>query len=205
MLSSSQSWHSPAENVVYRHGRMLDNRLPFPSKTYRKREGFRSGTWNPRGPTASAVWIKGMNAHGVIAQLTLSETQGCKASALMTRCRHCHHCCCVLQVFGVTPFRGVRRDETFENVIRAPLQFPPRPQISPECQDLISKLLVKDPAQRLGTKTGEAVGARGSSQTRLGLEGSWGRCCRECIWVKGGGSGEVVGALDRKGLVVAQS
>eukprot|EP00983_Pelagomonas_calceolata_P046709 1140308-Pelagomonas_calceolata.AAC.7 len=59
------------------------------------------------------------------------------------------------QVYGVTPFRGVRRDETFDNVIKAPLRFPSKPQISEECQDLISKLLVKDPAQRLGTRAGK--------------------------------------------------
>ncbi|KAF5836329.1 putative blue light receptor [Dunaliella salina] len=57
-------------------------------------------------------------------------------------------------VYGVTPFRGVRRDETFDNVVKAPLRFPSKPQISEECQDLISKLLVKDPAQRLGTRAG---------------------------------------------------
>jgi len=55
----------------------------------------------------------------------------------------------------VTPFRGVRRDETFDNVVKAPLRFPSKPQISEECQDLISKLLIKDPSKRLGTKTGK--------------------------------------------------
>lgn len=48
--------------------------------------------------------------------------------------------------------RGQRREETFENVLRNPLTFPSKPAISPEAQDLISKLLVKDPAQRLGTQ-----------------------------------------------------
>lgn len=50
--------------------------------------------------------------------------------------------------------RGQRREETFENVLRNPLTFPSKPAISPEAQDLISKLLVKDPAQRLGTQAG---------------------------------------------------
>lgn len=57
-------------------------------------------------------------------------------------------------MFGTTPFRGQRREETFENVLRNPLTFPSKPAISPEAQDLISQLLVKDPAQRLGTKAG---------------------------------------------------
>lgn len=46
-------------------------------------------------------------------------------------------------VYGVTPFRGHRRDDTFENIVNAPLRFPDRPQISDECKDLITKLLVK--------------------------------------------------------------
>uniref|UniRef100_A0A126WXD7 non-specific serine/threonine protein kinase n=1 Tax=Brachiomonas submarina TaxID=327064 RepID=A0A126WXD7_9CHLO len=57
-------------------------------------------------------------------------------------------------VYGTTPFRGQRRDETFENVVKADLTFPNKPQVSPECQDLITQLLIKDPAKRLGTKTG---------------------------------------------------
>mmetsp|Transcript_31401 Transcript_31401/g.80144 ORF Transcript_31401/g.80144 Transcript_31401/m.80144 type:complete len:717 (-) Transcript_31401:642-2792(-) len=57
-------------------------------------------------------------------------------------------------VYGITPFRGARRDETFENIIKAPLRFPSKPTVSPECQDLITQLLVKDPAKRLGTRTG---------------------------------------------------
>jgi hypothetical protein len=48
--------------------------------------------------------------------------------------------------------RGQRREETFENVLRNPLTFPSKPAISPEAQDLIGKLLIKDPLQRLGTQ-----------------------------------------------------
>lgn len=57
-------------------------------------------------------------------------------------------------VYGTTPFRGARRDETFENIIKAPLRFPTKPTVSAECQDLIEKLLVKDVSRRLGSKTG---------------------------------------------------
>ncbi len=46
-------------------------------------------------------------------------------------------------VYGITPFRGARRDEMFENVVKAPLRFPSKPTVSPECQALISALLVK--------------------------------------------------------------
>lgn len=37
-------------------------------------------------------------------------------------------------VYGTTPFRGARRDETFENIIKAPLRFPTKPTVSAECQ-----------------------------------------------------------------------
>jgi PAS domain S-box-containing protein len=57
-------------------------------------------------------------------------------------------------VFGGTPFRGARRDETFENVLRRPLALPSRPAVSDACRDLISRLLEKDPARRLGTRGG---------------------------------------------------
>jgi serine/threonine protein kinase len=39
-------------------------------------------------------------------------------------------------------------------VLRNPLSFPAKPAISPEAQDLMTQLLIKDPAQRLGTKAG---------------------------------------------------
>lgn len=48
-------------------------------------------------------------------------------------------------LYGVTPFRGQRRDETFENVLRVPLNLPTKPTVSPECRDFISQLLVRPP------------------------------------------------------------
>lgn len=36
--------------------------------------------------------------------------------------------------YGFTPFRGARRDETFENVLKQPLRFPAKPVVSLECQ-----------------------------------------------------------------------
>jgi serine/threonine protein kinase len=57
-------------------------------------------------------------------------------------------------VYGTTPFRGTRRDETFDNILKAPLQLPAKPSVSEACQDLMSKLLVKDPAKRLGSMSG---------------------------------------------------
>lgn len=46
-------------------------------------------------------------------------------------------------LYGVTPFRGQRRDETFENVLRVPLNLPQKPAVSPECRDFITQLLVR--------------------------------------------------------------
>lgn len=46
-------------------------------------------------------------------------------------------------MYGYTPFRGARRDATFDNVLKMPLQFPATPAISPAAKDLISRLLHK--------------------------------------------------------------
>nr|AML77886.1 putative LOV domain-containing protein [Eremosphaera viridis] len=56
--------------------------------------------------------------------------------------------------FGTTPFRGARRDVTFDNIMNKPLTFPAKVDVSDDCKDLISALLVRDPAERLGTKNG---------------------------------------------------
>lgn len=57
-------------------------------------------------------------------------------------------------LFGTTPFRGSRRDGTFENVLRKQLGFPSTPEVSSEVKDLITRLLVKDPAHRMGCVAG---------------------------------------------------
>jgi len=57
-------------------------------------------------------------------------------------------------VYGCTPFRGSHRDATFSNILRKPLQFPEKPDVSNMCKDLISQLLIRDPAKRLGGRAG---------------------------------------------------
>ena len=37
-------------------------------------------------------------------------------------------------VYGFTPFRGTKRDQTFDNILKRPLVFPQRPEISKPCQ-----------------------------------------------------------------------
>ena len=57
-------------------------------------------------------------------------------------------------VYGFTPFRGSHREQTFDNVLHKELIFPPEPPVTPQCQELIRGLLVRDPAKRLGAKSG---------------------------------------------------
>lgn len=57
-------------------------------------------------------------------------------------------------LLGCTPFKGARRDNTFHNILHKKLSFPDKPEISAAAKDLITKLLVKDPANRLGTLHG---------------------------------------------------
>ena len=37
-------------------------------------------------------------------------------------------------LYGFTPFRGAKRDATFENILKRPLAFPSSPEISSDCQ-----------------------------------------------------------------------
>ena len=57
-------------------------------------------------------------------------------------------------LYGTTPFRGSRRDGTFDNVLKRPLTFPSTPQVSPEAKDLMKKLLEKVPGERIGATAG---------------------------------------------------
>jgi serine/threonine protein kinase len=37
-------------------------------------------------------------------------------------------------LYGFTPFRGKKRDETFNNILKRPLAFPEVPEVSDECK-----------------------------------------------------------------------
>jgi PAS domain S-box-containing protein len=57
--------------------------------------------------------------------------------------------------YGTSPFRGPRRDATFDNVLKKPLKFPQREDdLSDDAKDLIQRLLHKDPTLRLGHNAG---------------------------------------------------
>lgn len=64
-------------------------------------------------------------------------------------------------IFGSTPFRGSRREVTFDNVLRAPLAFPDTGAdltggcpASQSCRALITRCLTRDVAQRIGASRG---------------------------------------------------
>ncbi|GJX22957.1 serine/threonine-protein kinase D6PKL2, partial [Tanacetum coccineum] len=56
--------------------------------------------------------------------------------------------------YGVTPFRGMDNELTLANIVARALEFPKEPTIPPMAKDLISQLLAKDPARRLGSTMG---------------------------------------------------
>jgi len=57
-------------------------------------------------------------------------------------------------LYGESPFRGARRDDTFDNIVGQPLVFPNSPKVSKQAKDLIARLLVKEPSGRLGAAHG---------------------------------------------------
>jgi serine/threonine protein kinase len=52
-------------------------------------------------------------------------------------------------LYGVTPFKGDDREETFDNVKKGKFDFPSSPPVSRECKDLIKGLLQPNPEKRL--------------------------------------------------------
>ncbi|KAK6235150.1 hypothetical protein SCA6_010487 [Theobroma cacao] len=59
--------------------------------------------------------------------------------------------------YGVTPFKGVDHELTLANIVARALEFPKEPIVPAAAKDLISQLLVKDPARRLGSTMGASA------------------------------------------------
>lgn len=59
--------------------------------------------------------------------------------------------------YGVTPFRGTDHELTLANIVARALEFPKEPTIPAGAKDLISQLLVKDPARRMGSTMGASA------------------------------------------------
>lgn len=57
-------------------------------------------------------------------------------------------------LFGITPFKGSTRNQTFSNILKNEVQFPDYNQTSNNCKNLIKKLLIKDESKRLGSHSG---------------------------------------------------
>ena len=57
-------------------------------------------------------------------------------------------------LFGITPFKGSTRNQTFSNILKIDITFPDYNQISNNCKNLIKKLLIKDENKRLGSHSG---------------------------------------------------
>ncbi|KAK8588744.1 hypothetical protein V6N13_087643 [Hibiscus sabdariffa] len=59
-------------------------------------------------------------------------------------------------LYGKTPFKGATNDETLANVVLKSLKFPDSPLVSFRARELIRRLLVKEPENRLGSEKGAA-------------------------------------------------
>ncbi|KAA8492387.1 Serine/threonine-protein kinase KIN82 [Porphyridium purpureum] len=53
-------------------------------------------------------------------------------------------------LYGCTPFRGEKQDETFQNILNKELKFPSDVEVSKECKDLMKRLLTRQAAKRIG-------------------------------------------------------
>ncbi|CAN6380565.1 unnamed protein product [Urochloa humidicola] len=60
-------------------------------------------------------------------------------------------------LYGVTPFKGYDNEMTLANIVARALEFPKDPPVSSAAKDLITALLAKDPARRLGATVGAAA------------------------------------------------
>ncbi|KAH7568519.1 hypothetical protein ACOSP7_011504 [Xanthoceras sorbifolium] len=62
-------------------------------------------------------------------------------------------------IYGRTPFAAPSNENTLRNIVKKPLAFPshaPSSTLELHARDLISRLLIKDPSSRLGSKRGAA-------------------------------------------------
>lgn len=59
-------------------------------------------------------------------------------------------------LYGFTPFKGEDAKQTFANILTKDITFPNNNDVSRSCKDMIRKLLIKNEAKRLGSKSGAA-------------------------------------------------
>eukprot|EP01113_Clastostelium_recurvatum_P026688 TRINITY_DN3203_c0_g1_i1.p1 TRINITY_DN3203_c0_g1~~TRINITY_DN3203_c0_g1_i1.p1 ORF type:complete len:1543 (+),score=208.48 TRINITY_DN3203_c0_g1_i1:151-4779(+) len=58
---------------------------------------------------------------------------------------------------GIPPFQGESVDDTFQNILKRAIPWPEDPEISPDARDLIDKLLMLNPSERLGHNGAEDI------------------------------------------------
>lgn len=56
--------------------------------------------------------------------------------------------------YGLTPFRGLDTEFTLSNIVARALEFPKEPVVPSSAKDLITKLLIKNPTERMGSTIG---------------------------------------------------
>ncbi|CAD8210434.1 unnamed protein product [Paramecium pentaurelia] len=57
-------------------------------------------------------------------------------------------------IYGSPPFYSRNIEQIYNSILNDKISFPPLVKINPDLKDLISKLLIKDPSIRLGSKNG---------------------------------------------------
>ncbi|KAH9844046.1 Pkinase-domain-containing protein [Rhodofomes roseus] len=57
-------------------------------------------------------------------------------------------------IYATTPFKGVKRDDTFHNILHLPVHFRDSPKVTLAGKDVITRLLDKREPTRLGSQTG---------------------------------------------------
>jgi serine/threonine protein kinase len=56
---------------------------------------------------------------------------------------------CFLLLMGRLPFGGKDKDKVIDNILSAPVKFGSRVNLSPEAKDFVTRMLEKDPAERM--------------------------------------------------------
>ncbi|KAI0786359.1 Pkinase-domain-containing protein [Abortiporus biennis] len=57
-------------------------------------------------------------------------------------------------IYATTPFKGNERNDTFHNILSIPVHFRETPKVTPQCKDVVNRLLDKRETTRLGSKSG---------------------------------------------------
>ncbi|KAG5248031.1 serine/threonine-protein kinase [Salix suchowensis] len=124
---------------------LIEHRLtPHPVSCFHPKRNRKKKTGNRGGPefVAEPVDVRSMSFVGTHEYLAPEIVSGIFMFELF---------------YGVTPFRGVDHELTLANIVARALEFPKEPAVPAAAKDLISQLLVKDPARRTGSTMGASA------------------------------------------------